>query len=277
MKVILHGIRGSYPASTKSNQKYGGNTSCIEIVEGDKRIILDAGTGILGIDFDIYRESDQINIFLTHLHMDHIQGLAFFRPLFNPKQQVHIWGPRDSSESLQTRLNRFLSPPLFPIPLRDIPSQLKIHEMPETPVDLGPFRISSQYVSHPGPTLGYRVQSGGRVVTFLPDHETVIGRSALYREDEWISGFNLAANADLLIHDAQYTPEEYQNKIGWGHSSTDMAVEFGMRTHAKSLVLIHHDPNHSDIQIDEMHKHLMQKNSVDFSVQMGQQGQEIEV
>lgn len=277
MKVKLHGARGSYPASAPQNHRYGGNTPCVELIEGAQRIILDAGTGILGIDFDAYRDSKRIDIFLTHLHLDHIQGLTFFRPLFNPNQQVHIWGPRDGRESLQARLNRFLSPPLFPIPLRDIPSQLDIHEMPETPMDLGPFRIISEYISHPGPTLGYRVEAGGKVLTYLPDHEPVIGRSSLYPEYDWISGFDLAVNTDLLIHDSQYSHEEYQSKIGWGHSSMDMAVEYGARTGAKKLLLFHHDPSHSDGEIDAMFEELMRRGSPDFPIQMAVEGEEFEV
>ena len=277
MKVKLLGTRGSYPASGPSTRKYGGNTPCIEIVEGGGRLILDAGTGILGVDFEACCDSDRIDIFLTHLHMDHIQGLAFFKPLFNPDQKVFIWGPKDGGETLQVRLNRFLSPPLFPIPLRDIPSQLHINEMPETPVDIGPFRITAQYISHPGPTLGYRVQSGARSITYLPDHEPIIGRSALYAEESWISGFDLAVNTDLLIHDSQYSQEEYQSKLGWGHSSVEMACKFGSRTGAKRLILFHHDPNHSDAQIDAMLTNIMQRENFDFPIQMAVEGMEIEV
>ncbi len=277
MKLKLHGARGSYPASTPVNQKYGGNTSCVEVIEGDERIILDAGTGILGIDFNAFSNTAPIHIFLTHLHMDHIQGLAFCKPLFNPNQEVHIWGPRDSSESLHSRLNRFLSPPLFPIPLRDIPCQLSIHDMPETLKELGRFRITAEYISHPGPTLGYRVESGSKSITYFPDHEPVIGRASLYPEDEWVSGFDLAVNTDLLIHDSQYSHEEYQNKFGWGHSSVDMAVEFCTRTSAKRLVLFHHDPTRTDIQIDEIFAKLMARNDLDFSIQMAVEGEEIVV
>ncbi len=277
MKVKVHGARGSYPASTPANQRYGGNTPCIEVIEGDARIILDAGTGILGIDFDAYSDSNYIDIFLTHLHMDHIQGLAFCRPLFNPNQKVRIWGPRDNNESLQTRLNRFLSPPLFPIPLRDIPSKPEIRDMPERTRKVGPFQVTAEYVSHPGPTLGYRVRSGKKSITYLPDHEPVIGRPSLYPEDEWVSGFDLAADTDLLIHDSQYSHEQYQGKFGWGHSSMDMAVEFGTRTRAKSLVLFHHDPTHSDAQIDEMYEALMQKDDYDLSIRLAVEGEEIAV
>ncbi|MEJ2584741.1 MAG: MBL fold metallo-hydrolase [Robiginitalea sp.] len=145
MKVKLHGTRGSYPISSDSGKVFGGNTPCIEIMGGSRRLILDAGTGILGIDFEAGQPSDRIDIFLTHLHMDHIQGLAFCKPLFNPNNEIHIWGPRDSTESLQFRLNQYLSPPLFPIPLRDIPSKLHVHELTNSTIELGDFVIKAEY------------------------------------------------------------------------------------------------------------------------------------
>ena len=113
MKVKLNGTRGAYPTSSANTQKYGGNTSCIEVIDGANRLIVDAGTGILEIDFDTFYQSDRIDILLTHLHMDHIQGLAFCKPLFNPNKEVHIWGPGGSTEPLKTRLNQFLSPHSF--------------------------------------------------------------------------------------------------------------------------------------------------------------------
>ncbi len=277
MKVKLHGTRGSYPTSTPAHQKYGGNTPCVEMADGQDRVLFDAGTGILGVDFQDKAWKGEITIFLTHLHMDHIQGLAFCKPLFSPGQVVHIYGPPDSGESLQVRLNRYLSPPLFPIPLRDIPSDLRIHEMPDTPLELGNFRITGEYISHPGPTLGYRVECKGKVVTYLPDHEPVIGDAKLYPEDEWISGFSLAQDADLLIHDAQYTKKEYKTKPGWGHSSVNMAARFCARTGARRLVLFHHDPSHTDAELSKIFQKLGRKEEFDFPIQMAVQGAELEV
>lgn len=277
MKVKLHGTRGSYPLSSDFGKTYGGNTPCVEIIGGSRRLILDAGTGILGIDFDSGYPSNRIDIFLTHLHMDHIQGLAFCKPLFNPNNEIHLWGPEDSTHSLQYRLNQYLSPPLFPIPLRDIPSKLHIHELANTTTDLGDFTITSEFISHPGPTLGYRIQHGSKTVCYLPDHEPVIGRPLLYAEDEWISGYNLAHEADLLIHDSQYSKKEYKSKPGWGHSSINLAARFCNRTKAKRLVLFHHDPSHSDAQIRKMYEKLMEKTAYDFPIELAVQGQEIEV
>lgn len=277
MKVRLHGTRGSYPTSSDSCQTYGGNTPCVEVINGEKRIVLDAGTGILGIDFDADYPDARIDIFLTHLHMDHIQGLAFCKPLFNPNREIHLWGPGGSYEPLQARLNRYLSPPLFPIPLRDIPGKLHIHEMPETPVELGNFTILGNYISHPGPTLGFRIQSGKKTMTYLPDHEPVIGRDHLYPQDAWVSGFDLAHGSDLLIHDAQYSREEYKTKIGWGHSTLEMAGEFCERTGAKRLLLFHHDPNHTDAELTRMYEDFMRGSSFGFPVETAVQGATIEI
>lgn len=277
MKIKLHGTRGSYPLSSDSGKKYGGNTPCVEVIAGDQRLILDAGTGILGIDFDQGYPSDQIHIFLTHLHMDHIQGLAFCKPLFNPNNEINLWGPTDSTYSLQHRLNQYLSPPLFPIPLRDIPSKLRIHELGNTTMELGEFIITSEFISHPGPTLGYRIQHGSKTICYLPDHEPIIGRSRLYPEDEWVSGFDLAHEADLLIHDSQYTKKEYKTKPGWGHSSINLAARYCARTKAKRLILFHHDPMHSDAQITKMFDKLMRKKTYDFPIEMAVQGREINV
>jgi ribonuclease BN (tRNA processing enzyme) len=174
-------------------------------------------------------------------------------------------------------LNQYLSPPLFPIPLRDIPSKLNIHELGNTTMELGEFVITSEFISHPGPTLGYRIQQGSKAVCYLPDHEPIIGRSRLYPEDEWISGFDLAHGADLLIHDSQYNKKEYKTKPGWGHSSINLAARFCARTKAKRLVLFHHDPMHTDAQIQKMFGKLIKKTDYDFPIELAVQGMEIEV
>jgi len=277
MKVKLHGTRGAYPTSSPTNQTYGGNTSCIEVINGDERIIIDAGTGILGIDFDHYYKANRINILLTHLHMDHIQGLAFCKPLFNPQKEVHIWGPSGSPESLQSRLNRFLSPPLFPIPLRDIPATLIIEELPNTNFRIGKFEISSEYISHPGPTVGFRIKCGFKSITYMPDHEPVIGKSHLFPEDDWVSGFNLAYQSDLLIHDSQYSKKEYKTKVGWGHGSLDIAAEFCSRAKAKHLIMFHHDPTNTDDERTQMFEAFMSTVNYDFPIELAVQGQEIQV
>jgi phosphoribosyl 1,2-cyclic phosphodiesterase len=277
MKVILHGTRGAYPTSTPDNQKYGGDTPCIEIIHNNERLIIDAGTGIIGIDWNKYDPKKRLDILLTHLHMDHIQGLGFCKPLFDPNRKVHIWGPGGSIYPLQTRLTRFLSPPLFPVILRDIPSQPIIHELGKSNLEIGSFKVSSTFIIHPGPTLGYRISCGGKTLTYIPDHEPMIGQLKLYDDDKWVSGFDLAFETDLLIHDSQYESDEYMQKVGWGHSSIQICAEFASRTKAGRLILFHHDPAHSDDHRTAAFESFMAKNSFDFPIELAVQGKEIEV
>jgi ribonuclease BN (tRNA processing enzyme) len=184
--------------------------------------------------------------------MDHIQGLGFFGPLYDPRVDVHIWGPASSTLSLEARLSRYLSPPLFPVHLRDLP-RVTCHHVPADPFEIGPFHIRTSLVCHPGPTVGYRIQSEGGVAAYLPDHEPVLAlANGQWKEPEWTSGYDLAAGADLLIHDAQYTDEEYKQRIGWGHSSYRHAIEFATYVGAKELVPFHHDPSHSDETLDAL-------------------------
>jgi len=276
MKVILQGTRGSYPTSNKENEYYGGNTSCIEVINGEERLILDAGTGILNVNLENYK-AERIDILLTHLHMDHIQGLGFFKPLFNPQKVIHIWGPSSTENSLYERMNRYLSPPLFPVALRDIPSKLEFHEITKSSFKIGKFKIKAEFISHPGPTVGYRIQNGTSSFTYLPDHEPMIGGIELYDDIDWVSGFNLAAETDLLIHDAQYTAAEYSSKIGWGHSSMHSAAEFSKKTKAKRLIMFHHDPIHSDEIKNQMFNDFMSNHNYNFDIELAVQGKEIEL
>jgi phosphoribosyl 1,2-cyclic phosphodiesterase len=276
MKFKFQGTRGSYPSPKEEHVFYGGNTPCVELCTEDQRLILDAGTGILGLDFEYYAQSPRIDILLTHLHMDHIQGLAFFKPLFFKDKEVHIWGPRGNNDSLRSRLNRYLSPPLFPLPLRDLPSKLHIHEVSNSRLRIGPFQIRSAFVIHPGPTVGYRIEHAGKVLTYIPDHEPMVGTTDLYPKDKWVSGLDLCKDADVLIHDAMYTEQEYPNKIGWGHSSTKHVLQIARRAGVKKLFLFHHDPDHSDRRLDQIIEELKGQQE-SFEVHMAEQGQVYEL
>lgn len=253
MRITLFGARGSMATPGPAMARYGGNTSTVEIRgEDDGVLVLDAGTGIRALGEQISPETARVDILLTHLHMDHIQGLGFFCPLYDPATEVHIWGPASSTLSLPGRLSRYLSPPLFPVHFRDLPG-VTCHEVPRPDFDIGPFRIQTELVCHPDPTVGYRIELDGRVVTYLPDHEPALcltkGR---WPKPAWISGYDLAACADLLIHDAQFTDEEYENHIGFGHSSYRHAFEFAALADVKELVSFHHDPSHDDKTLDHL-------------------------
>jgi ribonuclease BN (tRNA processing enzyme) len=278
MRITLFGTRGSLPAPGPENARFGGNTSTVEVRGRDGTLlVLDAGTGIRRLGRRIPVGIGRIDLLLTHLHMDHIQGLGFFTPLYDPRIDVHIWGPGGSSLSLQARLSRYLSPPLFPVHLRDLP-RVSCHEVPAGPFHLGGLEIRASYVCHPNPTLGYRIAEGAHALAYLPDHEPALVRPVdRWLESEWTSGFDLAADADLLIHDAQYTDAEYADCIGWGHSSYQHAFEFAARTGARTMVPFHHDPGHDDATLDRLLQDAVERFQPRFEAASGCEGASFEL
>lgn len=252
MKAKIWGARGSVPAPGPETQRYGGNTACVEVRGDDGTlIILDAGTGIRRVGDTVCCEFPRIDIFLSHLHLDHIQGLGFFTPLYDPNVELHLWGPASTTQDLRSRLIRYLSPPLFPIHMRELPN-LILHELPNGVVQLGELTIKSSLICHPGPTLGYRIESPQGTLAYLPDHEPVIGDADWPEDPNWLSGYSLAKGVDVLIHDGQFTPENYRSRFGWGHSSLVDAIRFAEIAGARRLVTFHYDPNDDDTEVDFM-------------------------
>jgi len=252
LRARIWGCRGSLPTPGPTTVRYGGNTSCVEIETTDgSHLVLDAGTGIKPLGASLSAGAP-IHLLLTHLHLDHVEGLRFFRPLWDPRTELHIWGPPSPVHSLRDRIARAVSPPLFPLELADSPAHMTFHDVPHEPWDLGGIRISAQPVSHPGPTLGYRVELDGRTLAYIPDHEPVLGVELDSLEPEWISGHALAESADVLLHDGQFTEDEYPTRVGWGHSSVSHAVTFALRAGVGRLVLFHHDPDRTDDGVEEL-------------------------
>ena len=253
MRIKLWGTRGSLPSPGPDTVRYGGNTSCVE-VRGERGtlLVLDAGTGIRRLGAALESEITRLDILLTHLHMDHILGIGFFAPLERPDLDVHIWGPSSTTLDLETRLVRYLAPPLFPIRLYDLPCQIVFHDVPLGRFAIAEFEITSALVCHPGPTIGYRIDDGSGVMAYLPDHEPALGSFHLPEATAWTSGWDLARNADLLIHDAQYSADEYADHVGWGHSALSHALEFATTANVRRLIAFHHDPNRSDADLDRL-------------------------
>jgi phosphoribosyl 1,2-cyclic phosphodiesterase len=254
VKARVWGCRGSLAAPGPETVRYGGNTSCIEVRTADGQLlVIDAGTGIrgLGLSLDGNRPA-RIDLLLTHLHLDHIEGLGFFGPVWDEGCDLHIWGPASPGHSLRDRVAAYFSPPLFPIHLDQIPAQVSFHDVPEEEWEIGALRLKAQPVIHPGPTVGYRLEENGKVLTYISDHEPALGVDLTNVPPDWISGYALAERADVLFHDAQYTEEEYGQRTGWGHSSIAHTVSFALITKARRIFMFHHDPLHSDAQLEAM-------------------------
>ena len=277
MNISIRGARGSIPATGAESAHYGGNTSCIVVSEKDCMLVLDAGSGMQKFNLLNNTTIKRIDILLTHLHLDHIQGLGFFNPLFNPAFDVHIWGPATNSNSLHSRLSRYLSPPLFPVLLRDLPCKLTLHEVENGSFEIGPFTIESRYVIHPGPTVGFRIMGQHSVFTYIPDHEPALGSMDMLSDKKWISGIDLAVNSDLLLHDAQFTAEEYETRKGWGHCSMDDAIKFASLAGTKHLLLAHHDPSRTDEQLSELFTDLKKRNDYSFNCELAAEGMTFEL
>ncbi len=250
MRVTFWGTRGSVAAAGPGTVTYGGDTSCVAVSGADPThlIILDAGSGIRRLGMDVGPEVKRIDLLLTHLHLDHIVGLGFFEPLFRTGLHVTIWAP-PSTTPLWQRLGRYLSPPLFPVRVRDLGCELELKEGLDGPVERGAFTIEAEPIIHPDFAFGYRVSHGGHSLAYLPDHEPALSPS-FPDEPSWTSGVDISRDVDLLIHDGQYGPEEYDDHVGWGHSALGHTLAFARRTEARRTVLFHHDPLHSDRWLD---------------------------
>jgi len=249
----IWGCRGSIATPGPETVTYGGNTSCVEVRLGDEiAVVLDAGTGIRALGSELVaRGTRRIHLFLTHLHLDHLEGLRFFAPLWDESVTLEVWGPRSPVVSLRDRILRSFSPPLFPLDLRDVPARVTFHDLPGEPWQAGGITLFADLVLHPGPTVGFRIETGRSTFAYLPDHEPALA-GIEGRPLDWISAGALAHRADLILHDAQYSEDEYDARIGWGHSSVADAVAFARAAGAGRLVLFHHEPEHSDRALESL-------------------------
>jgi phosphoribosyl 1,2-cyclic phosphodiesterase len=278
MLARFWGCRGSLPTPGPETVRYGGNTSCLEVeLDEGSSLVLDAGTGICPLGAELARRKQRrILLLLTHLHLDHVEGLRFFAPMWDKQVEIDIWGPRSPLQSLARRLARAFSPPLFPIDVSDVPARVRYHDAPREPWMIGGATVSAATVLHPGPTLGYRIEHEETVIAYLPDHEPVLGGELAGRSVDWLSGGSLANGADLLIHDGQYSAAEYETRVGWGHSSIDDATSYARAVGAKRLALFHHDPGHEDDRLDAHAEHV-QAIGEDVSPVLAREGMTIEI
>jgi phosphoribosyl 1,2-cyclic phosphodiesterase len=257
MRLTIWGCRGSVPTPGAETVRYGGNTSCVEVALDDGTVlVLDAGTGIrqLGLEL-LNRGALRLNLLLTHLHLDHLEGLRFFAPLWDERFTLDIWGPPSPVWSLRQRIARSFSPPLFPIDLRDVPARVAFHDVPSQAWTIEGASLAASLVVHPGPTVGFRIEAASSSFAYIPDHEPALAGAIADKPKEWISGAAIAEGVDVLLHDAQYFEDEYEQRVGWGHSSVADAVAFSRAVGAQRLFLFHHEPLHNDGSLDRLEDH----------------------
>jgi phosphoribosyl 1,2-cyclic phosphodiesterase len=281
MRVKLWGVRGSIPVPGAAAAGFGGNTSCVGVTTGDgTELILDAGSGIRELGAAISGRCRQVHVLLTHLHLDHIQGLTFFAPLFDPAVEVTVWGPPAAGRALRERLARFISSPLCPVEIRELPAHVNFEDAPSSPWRIGGVEVRAALVAHRGPTLGYRLTADTASLCYLPDHEPGLGQDLARAGPAWISGHALAAGASLLIHDCQYADAEYRARRGWGHSSVSDALAFAHRAGSASTLLFHHDPGHDDAHLDAIGEEAARRWTLlerDGNIEMAREGRSIEL
>ncbi|HEY4947291.1 MAG TPA: MBL fold metallo-hydrolase [Acidimicrobiales bacterium] len=255
MRITYFGVRGSCPCSSDQHRRYGGNTSCVLVeVDGEPPLILDLGTGLraLGNYLNVPLQAAGIpleaNVFLTHLHYDHVLGLPFFSPMRDPGAVLDIHGPSQDGETLHDALAAMVKPPFFPIHMADFRGELRFHDLGDgDDVTLGAIKVKVRAVPHIGHTLGFRIEADGRSVAYISDHQAPVDRQTVDR-----GVMELCDGADVVIHDAQYTEDEFVLFSDWGHSTPAYAVHVASEAAARKLHLFHHDPVHVDKEIDQI-------------------------
>jgi phosphoribosyl 1,2-cyclic phosphodiesterase len=250
LNVTFYGVRGSTPCPCDANQRYGGNTSCVVLdAPGADPVVLDLGTGLRYWGETQPKDGTFVaHALVTHLHFDHVQGLPFLAPADRVGARFEIYAPPQEGETLADAIEGFMRPPYFPVRWSDLRGDYRFHEVADTDLVVGDAKVMVRDVPHIGRTNGYRVELGGAAVAYASDHQMPQDGSLGIAEGV----LELADGVDLLIHDAQYTPDEFAEKSHWGHCTVEYAVHVAVETGARRLALFHHDPNHDDDAVDRL-------------------------
>ena len=248
MNVSFFGVRGSTPCACRDLARYGGNTACVALeAPGHDPVVLDLGTGLrFWGETQPQDGTFRGSALVSHLHWDHVQGLPFFVPVLRPGARLDIYGPPSESMSLEAAFHEFLRPPFFPVEVKDLEGEIVFHDMLDEDLAVGDAKVTSRSVPHVGRTAGYRVELAGTTIAYISDHQAP--PDGTFTVDDNV--LELADGVDLLIHDAQYTAEEFPAKATWGHCTIDYAVHVAAEAGAKRLALFHHDPSHDDETLD---------------------------
>lgn len=253
--VTFWGTRGSIPTPGPHTVRYGGNTPCVALEAEGQLVILDAGTGIRALGAQLVERQNgsiRAEILLSHTHWDHIQGLPHFKPFFAAGNQVRIRASQQGAATLETILRLQMHPAVFPVPLDALSARLTVEQVAPGEFEVGPFVVQAMRLRHPGTTLGFRLtpRSGGASLAYVTDNE--LGRGGDYDlPPGWRREFvEFLAGADVVIHDAMYTPAQLEHHRGWGHSTYEEALQVVADAGAPQLVLFHHEPEHDDVAMD---------------------------
>lgn len=260
MRVRFWGTRGSCPSPGPATVRYGGNTTCVEVrTDDDALVILDAGTGIRELGRSLMGQAGgrpiRGDIFFSHAHWDHIQGLPFFTPAFQTGNQFTLWGSPSLESSLEVVLRQQMSPVVFPVAFDQLSASVEVRELARQQHSGPGYDVRTINVRHPGGALGFRLSSTAdpsRAVIFIPDNELDRDGDRADAASTRDALVDFARGASILIHDAMYTGAEYMEHRGWGHSSYRDAVDFAIAAEVETLVLFHHEPDRSDAALDEM-------------------------
>lgn len=279
------GTRGSNPVSGAEYIRYGGNTSCLEIRHNDDLVIIDAGTGIHKLGDMINLEDHQtIHLFISHTHWDHITGFPFFGPLYKKNCHVIVWAPVGFGKSTKELFTDMLAYAYFPVRLDEMKAQVTFKELRDDhPISIGSLIIDNHFTNHPGPTVGFKIKIPGKTIGYITDNEVLLGYhghpNKIHQKHPLLQPhLNLVEflkDCDMIIHEAQYFPEEYYRKIGWGHSSMSNATVLLKYTGCKKWVITHHDPNHNDADLEtkaQLHKDILKECNLSIEIETAYDG-----
>ena len=251
MIIRCWGARGSIPVSGSEYLKYGGDTTCIEIsTKGGETIVVDAGSGIRKLGLKLFdAKKKTINMVFTHAHWDHLLGFPFFKPVYVRESTINLFGCPFAQASIRNLLSNTMTPPYFPVRLEDLAAEFVYHGACTAPFDIGPVHVIPILLSHPNQGIGYKFIEDNKSFVFLTDNELTFKHPGGLEFREYA---DFSANADLLIHDAEYTRDEYRSTRGWGHSVYEDALALAMDAHVRHFGLFHHNQERTDSAVDEI-------------------------